>query len=208
MLSRWFERRNLARSGVHYGHGCLIDRSVIFRDGTRIEIGDECEIKRNCLLDGRSHHARSIKIGASSRVKDSVAFMAYHGYVHIGANCIIQRGTSIFGHGGTVIGDGVIIGANVIVAAADYALKSGETPFVEQGYASKPVRIENNVFLGSGVIIMPGSLISEGVVVGANSVVSGSLNRSGLYVGAPARFKRPLLAPSGSDEFMQPSWGR
>jgi acetyltransferase-like isoleucine patch superfamily enzyme len=46
----------------------------------------------------------------------------------------------------------------------------------------------DNVFLGFGVTILPGSLIGDNVIVGANSLVKGTLLSDSVYAGSPARY--------------------
>jgi acetyltransferase-like isoleucine patch superfamily enzyme len=52
-------------------------------------------------------------------------------------------------------------------------------------------RIGNNVSIGTNATIMPAT-ICDRVVVGAGSVVTKSITESGIYVGNPARFLRPI----------------
>ena len=55
----------------------------------------------------------------------------------------------------------------------------------------RSTRIGNNVSIGTNATIMPVT-ICDGVVVGAGSVVTKSIKESGIYVGNPARFLRPI----------------
>ncbi|MGG5208555.1 acetyltransferase [Chryseobacterium sp. MIQD13] len=52
---------------------------------------------------------------------------------------------------------------------------------------SKPVIIEDNVWLGEFVSVLPGVVIGKGTIVGANSVVSKSLPANVIAVGTPAK---------------------
>ncbi len=53
---------------------------------------------------------------------------------------------------------------------------------------STPVNIGNNVWIGRGCLILPGTVIEEGVVIAANSVVKGTLSSNSIYGGNPAKF--------------------
>lgn len=55
----------------------------------------------------------------------------------------------------------------------------------------RQTRIGNNVSIGTNATIMPVT-ICDGVVVGAGSVVTKSINEPGIYAGNPARFLRPI----------------
>lgn len=50
-----------------------------------------------------------------------------------------------------------------------------------------PVQIGNNVFIGEGCSILPGTTIGDNVVVGAGAVVRGELESDMVYAGVPAR---------------------
>jgi len=58
--------------------------------------------------------------------------------------------------------------------------------------AAKPITIANNVWLGGGVIILPGVTIGENTVVGAGAVVTKDLPANAVAVGNPARVIRTL----------------
>ena len=70
-------------------------------------------------------------------------------------------------------------------------------PFAIGGPASgnrelwRQTRVGNNVSIGTNATIMPVT-ICDGVVVGAGSVVTKSINEPGIYAGNPARFLRPI----------------
>ncbi|MDQ7048321.1 MAG: DapH/DapD/GlmU-related protein [Enterobacterales bacterium] len=49
------------------------------------------------------------------------------------------------------------------------------------------IHIGNDVWIGAGVIILPGVSIADEVVIGAGSVVTKNLDTKGVYVGNPAR---------------------
>lgn len=50
-----------------------------------------------------------------------------------------------------------------------------------------PIKVGNNVFLGYGVIVLPGVTIGDNVIIGAGSVVSRSIPSNCVAVGCPAR---------------------
>ena len=58
--------------------------------------------------------------------------------------------------------------------------------------SADPIVIEDNVWLGGGVIVCPGVRIGQGSVVGAGAVVTKDLPAYSLAVGTPARVIRSL----------------
>jgi lipopolysaccharide O-acetyltransferase len=64
---------------------------------------------------------------------------------------------------------------------------SPDVPPVKRPYLVAPVEIGNRVWIGEGVMIMPGVTIGNGCVVGAHSVVTKDLPENTVCVGAPCK---------------------
>jgi acetyltransferase-like isoleucine patch superfamily enzyme len=113
------------------------------------------------------------------------------------------------GHGGSItVGPGtwiqpnchfaafvepIVIGAKVQIAtfcrfySYDHAT-APELPIHQQGLLSKgPIVIEDDVWLGTGVVVVSGVRIGRGAVVGACSVVTRDIPPGAIAVGSPAR---------------------
>ncbi|HET7325686.1 MAG TPA: sugar O-acetyltransferase [Nocardioidaceae bacterium] len=88
------------------------------------------------------------------------------------------------------IGDDVQIGPNVQLLTATHPLDPGLRR--EKWEAAEPIAIEDNVWLGGGVIVCPGVTIGASTVVGAGSVVVRDLPAGVVAVGAPTRVVREL----------------
>lgn len=94
------------------------------------------------------------------------------------------------------IGDNVLMGSKVIVTDHNHGQYANVATSPQLAPALRPldrdgkVVIGSNVWLGDGVIVMPGSAIGEGCVIGANSVVKGTIPPFTIAAGAPARVVR------------------
>ncbi|KRD63892.1 acetyltransferase [Flavobacterium sp. Root935] len=92
------------------------------------------------------------------------------------------------------IGNNVLMASKIYISDCSHGSYSGDnndshpdlTP-VERSLFSKPVSIEDNVWLGEFVSVLPGVTIGKGTIVGANSVVSKSLPNYVIAVGSPAK---------------------
>ena len=51
-----------------------------------------------------------------------------------------------------------------------------------------PIVIGNNVFVGKGSTILPGTFIEDNVIIGAGSIVRGVLKRNSVYAGIPVKY--------------------
>ncbi|MCM0668663.1 acetyltransferase [Flavobacterium tyrosinilyticum] len=94
----------------------------------------------------------------------------------------------------------VIIGSNVLLASKIYISDCSHGSYNGDEFDSnpniipnkrtliaKPVVINDNVWLGEFVSVLPGVVIGKGTIVGANSVVSKSLPPYVIAVGSPAK---------------------
>ncbi|MPN26714.1 Galactoside O-acetyltransferase [bioreactor metagenome] len=86
------------------------------------------------------------------------------------------------------IGDSVMFGPNVVVATAGHPLDPELRRKV--GQFNIPVRIGNNVWIGAGVIILPGVTVGDDSVIGAGSVVTKDVPPGVVAFGNPCRVVR------------------
>ena len=56
----------------------------------------------------------------------------------------------------------------------------------------RPIKVGNNVFLGHGVIVLPGVTIGDNIVVGAGSIVTKDIPSNSVVAGVPARHLKTL----------------
>ncbi|MEI7591615.1 MAG: acyltransferase [Actinomycetes bacterium] len=110
--------------------------------------------------------------------------------VGIGDRCVIGAGCSIAGHNSIEIGDDVWTGRGVHITDMNHDYTDRAIPIGRQHQPENPVVIGEGSWIGHGVIILPGAQIGRHVVVGANSVVIGSLPDFCVAVGVPARVVR------------------
>lgn len=101
---------------------------------------------------------------------------------------------SILSMGGVecMIGNNVMMGADVKLITIEHGYKDKAIPMQLQKSTYAPIVIENDVWLGDGVKVISGSKplkISKGIIVSAGSIVTKNLDiENGIYVGSPARF--------------------
>ena len=92
------------------------------------------------------------------------------------------------------IGDNVLLASKIYISDCAHGSYSGDKNDSHPAIApdkrplySKPVLIEDNVWLGEFVSVLPGVTIGKGSIVGANSVVSKNLPPYVIAVGTPAK---------------------
>lgn len=111
------------------------------------------------------------------------------GKVTIRANTYVNRYTIFDGHESIEIGRRCMIGPHCYITDGDHSTKPGMS-VQSQPMRKAPVVLEDEVWIGSHVIILPGVRIGHGAVIGAGSVVTRSIPANAIACGVPARVMR------------------
>lgn len=112
--------------------------------------------------------------------------------IHLGSrffanfDCVMLDGAPI------TIGDDVLLGPNVGLYTANHALDPRER--AAGACWARPITIGNSVWIGGGVIILPGVTIGDNSVIGAGSVVTRDVPAGVIVAGNPARVNRTIEA--------------
>ena len=110
-------------------------------------------------------------------------------FLSVGEDTYIGEQNNIRASGGKItIGKKCLISQQVSLIVANHAIKAG-THIMDQSWESKgDIIIEDDVWIGCGVQVMPGVRIGQGAVVGAGSVVNTDVPANAIYAGVPAKF--------------------
>lgn len=112
------------------------------------------------------------------------------GTLDIGARTLVNFGCSLVAFDRVAIGERCLIGTHCMIM--DTPFHSVEPDRRLDPPPPEPVTIEDNVWLGARVIVMPGVTIGRDSVVGAGSVVTRDVPPRTLAAGVPARVVRAL----------------
>ena len=80
-----------------------------------------------------------------------------------------------------------MIGSNSSIIGNNYHYDSLEIPICQQEKTSKGITIGNNVWLGSGCVVLDGTHIGNGVIITPNSVVTTNIPENAIAQGNPAK---------------------
>jgi maltose O-acetyltransferase len=117
-------------------------------------------------------------------------YVDYGSRITIGARCFANFGLTALDVAPITIGDDVQIGPYVQLLTPTHPVEP--QPRRDKWEAAKPISIGDNVWLGGGVIVLPGVTIGADTVVGAGAVVTKDLPAGVLALGSPARVVRRL----------------
>lgn len=163
---------------------------VIFnKSGAELTIGDNCVIKFSFRSNLVGLYSRTIIVTRRSGA-----------YIHIGNNVGIS-GATIYARKGIEIGDNTAVGGNVKILDNDFHPIDWET---RNKYLLDPnggdadvvlareIKIGKNCFIGCNSIILKGTELGDGCVVGAGAVVAGKFEAGSVIAGNPTKAIKKL----------------
>lgn len=103
--------------------------------------------------------------------------------IKVGRNVFINSGCCFQDQGGIEIGDGTLIGHQVVIAT----LNHDPDPEKRGDMFPRPVKIGAKVWIGSHATLLPGVTVGEGAIVAAGAVVTRDVPPRSVVAGVPAR---------------------
>ncbi len=172
LLARWHKAKDLVRDYNHVDSANTEEKERILNE----------------LLGGKG---RNLWITAPF-------FVDYGNNIYFGNNCEVNMNCIFLDDNIIRIGDNALIAPNVQIYTAFHpvnALERFGVPKADGSFAfcktrTAPVTIGNSVWIGGGVIIMPGVTIGDNVVIGAGSVVTKDIPDNTIAYGNPCRAVR------------------
>ncbi len=110
-------------------------------------------------------------------------------YVSIGEGTYANMNLTLIDDWQITIGKHVLIGPNVTLCTTGHSIHPKHRA---DGMYSFPITIEDNVWLGANVIVLPGVTIGENSVIGAGSVVTKDIPANVIAFGSPCKVYREI----------------
>ena len=173
-----------ALKGIKIGSGNAFYKTPIsqrYRD-SKIVIGNNC-----CF---RSDHSSNL-IGVNRPC--ILATHKQNAVIEIGNDCGLS-GTSIGASSHIKIGNKVLCGANTVITDFDWHPVAPELRHEPGISSTSPVVLEDNVWLGYGVVVLKGVTIGKNSVIAANSVVVKDIPANVIAGGNPAKVIKDTLS--------------
>jgi acetyltransferase-like isoleucine patch superfamily enzyme len=190
LLRPWLKRG----SGIPFvGRGGRVRGAGQLSVGRRVIIEDFAEIQATSMQGVQFED--NVSIGSFTMIRPSGYYSRELGVgLRVGPRTGIGAGSYIGCSGGIDIGADVMFGPGVRLFAEDHIFSSTDQTIKEQGVVRAPIVIEDDCWLGSGVIVTSGVTIGRGSVVGAGSVVTRDVPPYSIVAGNPAKVVRNRLA--------------
>lgn len=126
-----------------------------------------------------------VKCGRNINVERGALFSSYN--LEIGDNSGIGINSRLHTEGGIIIGKDVMMGPEVVIMTQNHKHSNVNIPMIEQGNYREPVIIEDDVWIGTRVIILPGVRIGKSSIIGAGAVVTKDIPPFSIAGGNPAK---------------------
>jgi acetyltransferase-like isoleucine patch superfamily enzyme len=147
------------------------------------------DIRQNVKFKSHVHLSATdggnIRIGCNVSICSNVRIVAQKGTIIIGDNVHIGENSIITSKEHIEIGKDCLIAEYVVIRDQDHSIET--RPINRAGFVTSPITIGNDVWLGSKSTILRGSIIGDGAVIGAHSLVNKKIEAYTLAVGTPAK---------------------
>lgn len=193
-------RSALYRPLLAHGSGsAFVENGVELFHMDNIRVGPSVYVDRLARIHGS---AARIDIGKGTRVMRGALVTSYMSNarrgegVVTGANCWIgDHAVLSGGQGGVFLGDNVLIAANSVVVCGNHDFEKLDAATLDQAYTGLPIRIGDDVWIGTHVTILGGVTIGDHAVVAAGAVVNSDVEPYTVVGGIPARVLKRLEPP-------------
>ncbi|HOY37838.1 MAG TPA: acyltransferase [Bacteroidales bacterium] len=169
-------------TGVEFGKNINISVKETFSIGDMSYIGPNTEMRgRNIVIGKYFYTSGGLRVGGGGRQ-------------HPGANLTVGDRCT-FCNNLLNVCEPIVIGNDVGLSEDVSLITHGFWLSALDGYPAefRGITLHDGVIVGYRTIIMFGVEIGERIVVGANSTVTRSLTKHGVYVGSPARFIKEIV---------------
>jgi len=86
------------------------------------------------------------------------------------------------------IGEFSQIGAYSYIVSGNHCYESRDIPIMKQGFVGASIVIEDDVWIGTHVVVLAGVTIGKGAIIAAHSLVNRNIPPYEVWGGIPARF--------------------
>jgi len=166
------------------GRGLILGRNVTIRHPDKITLGNNVTVDDNSVLEGRGG---GIVLEDSVVVNRNSMLLAKTGPIHLGSRTTIGSNCVLASLGGIELGKSVLVAGGCYMCGGDYHMDDATHAIMDQGaYSKGPIRIGDNVWIGTGAIILDGVTIGPGAMIGAGAVVTKDVPENMIVAGIPA----------------------
>ena len=148
-----------------------------------------CFIGPDVRFEVREGYARLV-VGAYTHFGAHARVRAHEGTLRIGEKSVIGIRNTLNCWIDLSVGRACLFGDDVYVCDFDHVTERLDIPVKDQGIVKSPVRIGDDVWLGTKVVVTRGTLIGDHCVVAASAVARGTYPERSVVAGVPGKVVR------------------
>lgn len=170
--------------GVKTGRCVQVGGKVCIKGNSKnIFIGDFVKFRGDVrFITEQSRNRELIQIGNNTVIDNNVTLFTHGGKLIIGENSFIGPEVHIQATGGVSIGNNTMIAAKTSIFASNHTTTRKDIPYKDQKEKFMGVRIGNNCWIGTSVVILDGADIGDNCIIGANCVLKGQYPKNSKIV--------------------------
>jgi len=181
------------------GRNVVFGSNVTLRHPHKIAIGDNVVIDDGCCLDAKGSDNTGIMIGRGVFVGRNTILSCKNGDIVIDDHANIGFNCEIFSASRVRVGKSVLMAAYTYLVGGDHLYDRVDIPVLEQGRTARGIEVDDNVWLGTHVVVTDGSRVGRDAIIGAGAVVVGEIPEFSIATGIPAKVVRDRRAPKTED---------
>lgn len=180
----------------------VIGRNVCLRQPAKIRIGAGSVVDDYARLTVAGSSEAAIVMGSNVLLGPFSVCSSRDATIDIGDHTSIGSHCRIASMGGRLqIGQHVLIGAYSYIGGGNHSMQDVSVPMSRQSFNSKGgVDIGDDVWIGGHVVVLDGTRIGTGAVVGACSLVTKDIPPYAIAFGVPARVQGSRAGHLAADE--------
>lgn len=177
------------------GRNVAFGVNVTLRHPHKIAIGDNVVIDDGCCLDAKGTDNRGISIGDRVFVGRNTILSCKNGDIVIDDDANLGFNCEIFSASRVRVGRSILMAAYTYLVGGDHLYDRVDIPVLEQGRTARGIEVDDNVWLGTHVVVTDGSRVGRDAIVGAGAVVVGEIPEFAIAAGIPAKVLRDRREP-------------
>jgi acetyltransferase-like isoleucine patch superfamily enzyme len=176
------------------GRNVVFGVNVTIRHPHKIQIGDNVVIDDQCCLDAKGTDNTGIVIGEGVFVGRNTILSCKNGDIIIEDKANLGFNCEIFSASRVRVGKSILMAAYTYLVGGDHLYDRIDIPVLEQGRTARGIDVDDNVWLGTHVVVTDGSRIGRDAIIGAGAVVVGDIPEFAIATGIPAKVVRDRRA--------------
>jgi len=172
------------------GRNVTFGQNVVLRHPHKIQIGDNVIIDDNVVLDAKGQENKGIILGNGVLLSRNTVLNCKNGDIILEDKVNMGVNSQIFSASEVKIGEKGLVAAYCYFVGGTHKFDRIDVSPLEQPRESKGITVGKNIWLGTNVQVLDGSVIGRDCIIGASAVVNSEIPDYSIAVGIPAKVLR------------------